>query len=275
MMMTLTSDDVPAAPLNGKKIVITRAHQQAPSFAIELERLGAEVISLPTIEIRPPQSFQPLDKALKKIPAYDWLILTSVNGVNALEKRMEKVDMSAGMLNHLSIAAIGPATRAALEQLGLHVDVMPEQYVAEEVVSALKDKVRGQKILLIRAKVARDVIPNQLRDAGAEVEVVEAYETIVPANAQEKLHALLAGEKLPDVITFTSSSTAKNFASVLGQNISPKHALKGVLIASIGPVTSNTLREIGFHVDIEAKDFTIPGLITAIVERLHQPSQAH
>src|SRR3954463_13231089 len=169
-----------AKPLSGKRVLVTRAHHQAAEMARELEALGATVISIPTIEIRPPQSFQPLDKALKKIPAYDWLILTSVNGVNALAKRLDKVEMHAGMLKHLSIAAIGPATREAIERLKLKVAVTPDQYIAESVVSALKDKVAGKRVLLIRAKVARDVIPNELRQAGAEVDVAEAYETVVP-----------------------------------------------------------------------------------------------
>src|SRR3954462_13513733 len=163
-------------PLAGKRVLVTRAHHQAAEMARELEALGATVLSIPTIEIVPPQSFQPLDKALKKIPAYDWLIVTSVNDVKALERRMLKQEIDTGLLRHLSIAAIGPATRAKLEALGLKVTVMPEEYVAEAVVAELAGKVAGKRILLVRAKVARDIIPKQLRDAGAEVDVAEAYE---------------------------------------------------------------------------------------------------
>ena len=130
--------------LAGNRILITRAHHQAAEMARELEALGATVLSIPTIEIRPPQSFQPLDKALKKLPAYDWLILTSVNGVTALHKRLDKVEMHPGMLKHLKIAAIGPATRDAIQALRLNVAVMPDEYIAESVVSALKDKVAGK-----------------------------------------------------------------------------------------------------------------------------------
>src|SRR5437868_5110755 len=135
-MSTTDSTPIPQ-PLSGKRILITRAHEQAGAMARQLEKLGASVLSIPTIEIRPPQSFQPLDKALKKIPAYDWLILTSVNGVKALFKRMEKEEIDLGLLRHLSVVAIGPATRAELEQRGLKVTITPDEYVAEAVVSAL------------------------------------------------------------------------------------------------------------------------------------------
>ena len=254
-------------PLAGKRVLITRAHHQAAEMQRSLEAQGATVISVPTIEIRPPQSFQPMDKALKKIPAYDWLILTSVNGVNALRKRLDKVEMHPGMLKHLKIAAIGPATRHAIESLRLKVAVTPELYVAESVVSALKDEVPGKRVLLVRAKVARDVIPQELRKYGAEVDVAEAYDTVVPVNSAEKIRALLADEALrPHVITFTSSSTVTNFVAMLGSGISPKTALAGILLASIGPVTSATLAEHGLHADIEATNFTVPGLIAAIAK---------
>jgi uroporphyrinogen-III synthase len=258
--------------LSGKRILITRAHEQAAAMARELEKLGATVVSIPTIEIRPPQSFQPLDKALQKIPAYDWLILTSVNGVKALFKRMEKQEMHSGMLRQLSIIAIGPATRAEVEQHGVKVTITPEEYVAESVVSALKDRVAGKRVLLVRAKVARDVIPQELRRLGAEVDVAEAYETVVPQNSREKIRAALSDpEQRPNVITFTSSSTVKNFITLLGANVSPKEQLQGIAVASIGPVTSATLIEVGLGVNIEAKDYTIPGLIDAIVRNAQPP----
>lgn len=256
-----------ARPLAGKRILITRAHHQAGEMARELEALGATVISIPTIDIRPPQSFQPLDKALKKLPAYDWLILTSVNGVSALRKRMEKVEVDTGMLRHVQIAAIGPATRDALEKFGLKVAVTPGEYIAESVVAALKDRVAGKRILLVRAKLARDVIPSELRKAGAEVDVAEAYETVLPANSAEKLRGLLADDsRRPHVITFTSSSTAANFVTLLGAGVSPKEAVHGTALASIGPVTSMTLSENGLRADITATDYTVPGLIAAIVK---------
>lgn len=263
-------------PLAGRRILITRAHDQAASLTLELEDAGAIVQSIPTIEIRPPQSFQPLDKALKKLPAYDWLVLTSVNGVKALQKRMERAEISPTMLNHLSIAAIGPATCAEAERLGLKVNVIPEQYVAESVVTALRGKVKGKRVLLIRAKVARDVIPRELKNEGAEVDVVEAYETVLPVHASGKLKgAFLSEAPKPDVITFTSSSTASNFFTLLGKGVSPQEILKGVAVASIGPVTSATLAEFGIKATIEAADYTISGLVKSIVSHyaaLQNPS---
>lgn len=250
--------------LAGKRIVITRALPQAPALAALLEAKGATAILMPTIEIVPPQSFQPLDKALKKIQSYDWLILTSVNGVTALCKRMEKAGMDAGLLRPLRICAIGPATKAEIEkQLGLRVAVMPEEYIAESVVAALRNQVAGRNVLLVRAKVARDVIPNELRKAGAEVDVAEAYETILPVNSAAKLQELLQGDRA-DAVTFTSSSTAKNFVALLPKNQSPKEKLQGIALASIGPVTSETLREVGLWVDVEADTYTMEGLVAAL-----------
>lgn len=261
-----TVDTTSQTPLAGKRILITRAHEQAAPLARKLEELGASVLSIPTIEIAPPQSFQPLDKALKKIPAYDWLILTSVNGVKAFERRLLKQQIDVGLLRHLSVAAIGPATRAEIERVGLKVTLMPDEYVAEAVVSALRDKVAGKRILLVRAKVARDVIPKQLRDAGAEVDVAEAYETILPPKSREKLRAVLAdADARPHAITFTSSSTVKNFIALMPQGKSPKEILQGIALASIGPVTSATLREVGLWVNIEATNYTVPGLIDALL----------
>lgn len=250
--------------LAGKRIVVTRALPQAPALATLLEAQGATTILIPAIEIVPPQSFQPLDKALKKIQSYDWLILTSVNGVTALRKRMEKAGMDAGLLRPMRICAIGPATKAEIEkQLGLKVAVMPEEYVAESVVAALRKQVAGQNVLLVRAKVARDLIPTELRKAGAEVDVAEAYQTILPVNSETKLQELLEGERA-DAVTFTSSSTAKNFVALLPKNQSPKELLQGIALASIGPITSDTLREVGLWIDVEADTYTMEGLVAAL-----------
>jgi uroporphyrinogen-III synthase len=250
--------------LAGKRVIITRAREQAPALAKLLEAHGAQAFSIPAIEIVPPQSFQPLDRALKKIQSYDWLVLTSVNGVAALRKRMGKVDVSAGLMKHLNVCAIGPATKQEIEkQLGLKVSIMPEEYVAESVVAKMRPQVAGKSVLLVRAKVARDVIPKELRAAGAQVDIAEAYETVTPVNSAKKLGEAL-GKKGPDAITFTSSSTARNFTALLPKNVSPKELLKGVALASIGPVTSTTLREVGLWVDLEAAEHTMEGLVSAL-----------
>jgi len=299
----LSKKSKPAAkPLTGIRVLVGRAKHQAGALSAELRKLGADVIEIPFIEIRKPKSFKPLDSALKNVASYDWLILTSVNGVEAMWERMEKLAptrlvreqeghdfsravrvkgrKSALAAERLHIAAIGPATKKAMEQRGVNVDVVPKEYVAESVVRSLKSKVKGKRVLLVRAKIARDVIPNELRKAGAHVDVVEAYETVVPQSSRRRLRAALK-KRPPHVVTFTSSSTVRNFVDLLGprgtvdssgavggQEYPPHKILSGILMASIGPVTSATLRERGLPVDVSAKEFTIPGLVQAIVGAL-------
>jgi uroporphyrinogen-III synthase len=255
--------NIAAQPLVGVRVLVGRARHQAGALSGELRRAGAQVIEIPFIEIRRPRSFQALDSAVKNIDSYDWLILTSVNGVEAMWARMRKVRRTHLDRARLQIAAIGPATKKAIEQRGANVDVVPKEYVAESVVQSLRKKVKGKRVLLVRAKVARDVIPRELRRAGAKVDVVEAYETIVPRTSRTLLRAVLRNSsRRPHIITFTSSSTASNFVNLLGRSTST--ALDGILMSSIGPVTSATLRELGLRADIRAREFTIPGLVTAI-----------
>jgi uroporphyrinogen-III synthase len=283
-------------PLQAIRVLVGRAKHQAGTLSAELRRRGAEVIEIPFIEIRKPKSFKPLDAALKNLATYDWLILTSVNGVEALWARMEKKREGHGLsrairaregnsalaAGGLHIAAIGPATKKAIEQRGAKVDIVPREYVAESVVRSLKSKVKGKRVLLVRAKIARDVIPRELRKVGARVDVVEAYETVMPPSSRRRLRAAFKNRH-PHVITFTSSSTVHNFVELLGAPAAgkspsavrgrgrPRHTgmrhmgLDGVLMASIGPVTSATLRELGLPVDISAKEYTIPGLVEGIV----------
>lgn len=248
-------------PLSGLRVIVGRARHQAGALSSRLRALGAEVTEIPFIEIRQPRSYKPLDAALKKLREYDWLILTSVNGVDALWQRLDKFRLTKRQLNHLKIAAIGPATRKAIEQHGLKVNVVPEEYVAESVVKALCNKVSGKRVLLARARVARDVIPRELRKLGAKVDVVEAYETVIPQSSRTRLRQILKDSKRrPNVVTFTSSSTVRNFVALLGKKI----MLDGIRLASIGPITSATLRELGLPVDVEAMEYTIPGLIKAL-----------
>jgi len=215
-----------------------------------------------------------LDSALRNLAGYDWLILTSVNGVEAMWERLDKLRLTKKNLSHLRIAAIGPATKKAIEQRGAKVDVVPEEYVAESVVRSLRRRVKRKRVLLVRAKVARDVIPRELRKAGAQVDVVEAYETIVPQASRKRLRKVVANpRRRPDVVTFTSSSTVRNFVRLLGGSrsaVRTVQAIRGrgrprhIQLASIGPITSSSLREFGLPVDIEAGEFTVPGLVKAI-----------
>lgn len=264
-------------PLAGCRVLVSRAQQQADALSSALRNLGCQVIEIPFIEIRDPQSYEPLNSALRNLANYDWLILTSVNGVEALFRRMTRKRVDKSALAELKIAAIGPATKKAIEQHGLDVTITPKEYVAESVVAALHGEVKGKRVLLVRAKVARDVIPHELGRAGAQVDIVEAYETVVPKSSQGLLRAVLSSEKRPHAITFTSSSTVRNFVRLLGLR-GARLALKphsGVHTASIGPVTSATLREFGLPVDIEAKEYTIPGLVEAIMEKWKNIQEAN
>jgi len=267
-------------PLAGLRIVVGRARHQASDLSSGLRKLGADVAEIPFIEIRKPRSYKPLDSALKNLKDYDWLILTSVNGVEALWERLHKLRLTKRRLKHLKVTAIGPATKKAIEKRGVKVNVVPEEYVAESVVESLRDQVAGKRVLLARARVARDVIPRELRKLDAAVDVVEAYETVIPQSSRARLRVILKDAKRrPHVITFTSSSTVRNFVALLGKNmLRPRprprksSAIDDVRFASIGPVTSSTLRELGLPVDIEAKEYTIPGLIKAISDAGLEPA---
>jgi len=263
----------PALPLKGLRVIVGRARHQASALSSGLRDLGAAVLDIPFIEIRRPRSYKVLDTALLSLSHYDWLILTSVNGVEALWERLRNLGLNRNNLGHLNIAAIGPATKDAIERHGLKVNVIPKEYVAESVVASLRQKVKGKRVLLARAKVARDVIPRELRKLGARVDVVEAYETGIPQSSRQRLRAALksAGRR-PDVIAFTSSSTVRNFVALLARTrgrVGRAHMSREDnpwRLASIGPVTSSTLREFGLPVDIEAAAYTIPGLIKAIAK---------
>ena len=254
-------------PLSGWRILTTRASKQSDGLAAPLREMGAEVVEIPTIEIKPPTSYKSLDAALKNILKYDWLILTSVNGVEALFARLKKLRISPTKLAHLQVAAIGPATQREIEKQGMKVAVTPDRYVAEAVVEALKGKTEAKRVLLVRAKVARDVLPIELRKAGAKVDVAEAYETHVPKGAKAKLNRLFSNDtSRPDIVTFTSSSTATNFLALLEKD--HWHGLREIWLASIGPVTSDTLRQAGFKPNIEALEYTMEGLALAIAKHV-------
>jgi uroporphyrinogen III methyltransferase/synthase len=244
-------------PLFGKRIIVTRDRRQSPLLAEPLEALGAEVLFVPVIEIADPAESSSLDQAIQDLASYDWLIFTSVNGVRHF---VEALDRSNRDLRDLKakLCAIGSSTRAAVEELHLRVNVTPEEYVAESLLEALAgEDLKGKRILLPRAAVARDLVPMTLRERGAVVDVVEAYRTIIPADAAARAKEALAHK--PDWITFTSSSTVKNLLAVAG-----REALVGIKVASIGPVTSETAREAGLKVDVEAEPHTIEGLVAAI-----------
>jgi uroporphyrinogen-III synthase len=254
-------------PLAGKRILVTRGRHQAGKLADALEEQGAQVLRVPTIEIIPPETYAHLDGMLEQVSGFHWLIVTSANGATVLADRLQFLGISPHHLGHLSVAAVGPATAAALDRIGLKVCATPAEYVAEAVVSMLSERVAGKRVLLARAAIARDVIPEQLRKCGADIHVVETYRTVVPTDSVDLLRDLFQeGKRLPDAVTFTSSSTVDNFFVLLA---SARLATpKGLHAVSIGPITTETLRNHFWEPAAVAKNSDIPGLVEACVTLL-------
>ena len=277
---------VKALPLHGRRILVTRASEQAEAFSERLRALGAIPVEFATIRIVPPEDWEPLDDALRRLCVagwYDWLVFTSVNGVRTCFERLHSLGYDAPAIGHVRTAAIGPATAAALARYGITADLVPGEYIAEGVAAALIDDARrrnqplaGKRVLLARAAEARNVLVSELQGAGATVDVVAAYRTAAVSSDDEQgreVLRMLEARQL-DILTFTSSSTVRNFMHWLRQceaggagslislalsNVRPK-------IACIGPITSQTAREFGLDVHIEAQEFTIAGLVEAIIK---------
>ena len=250
-------------PLSDKKILITRARDQSSEFATRLRNLGAEVIEYPTIEILPPRSWKELDRAIEGLESYDWIIFTSANGVNFFWHRLIDKEANNHPLSSLKICAIGPATAKQLKEKGIGIDYIPKEFVAESILKGFKKMdLKGRRILLARAKKARDILPKGLRKMGAEVNVVEAYRTVKPRGGTKRLKQILTDGKI-DVIAFTSSSTVNHFGELLKKE-DFKKLLKGIAIACIGPITAQTAKKWGMRVQIQPKQYTIPALTRAI-----------
>jgi len=251
-------------PLAGRRILVTRARHQAGQLSEKLRALGAEAVEIPAIEIVPPESYADLDRALGNLSQYEWLIVTSANGAGALAGRLELLGAGVEDFRHLKVTAVGSATARALEGLGLTVAVTPAEYVAESLVGALGDQVRGKRVLLARAAVARDVIPDALRARGATVAVVDAYRTVIPEESVTAMRTIFGtGGRIPDAATFTSSSTVTNFLNLAREaGVVVPRAMRAV---SIGPVTSRTLRENGWEPAVEAAPHELSGLVEAVV----------
>jgi uroporphyrinogen-III synthase/uroporphyrinogen III methyltransferase/synthase len=257
---------VSALPLAGRRVLVTRAAHQAGKLSDGLRALGAEPVEVPVLEILPPASFELLDAALHQLDSYDWLILTSANAVRALSERAAALEIALAQPARLKVAAVGEATASAARKAGLQVAFVPETYVAESLVDgllqSLQNQTSSQRILLARAAVARDVIPDALRAAGAEVDVVDAYRNVLPEAAPEQLRqALQTGL---DAATFTSSSSATHLAEA-ARAAGVAWPFAAVPAVSIGPITSQTLRDLGWPPAAEADPSDIPGLIAALV----------
>ncbi|MCU0538443.1 MAG: uroporphyrinogen-III C-methyltransferase [Desulfobacterales bacterium] len=250
-------------PLLGRRIIVTRSREQASDLVRALSDLGAECLEFPTIEVAPPDDISALDAALAEMDAYDWVVFTSVNGVSAFFERLFRRGRDVRALGHIQTAAIGPATAARLMEFGLTSDLVPETYVAESVVAAFgRHDLRGRRILLPRAQEARPVLPDALAAMGAVVREVPAYKTLQAAADIGQLVARLESRSV-DLITFTSSSTVKNFMALLPAGRFAELAA-GLPAACIGPVTADTARQSGFDVAAVAAVYTIPGLCAAV-----------
>jgi uroporphyrinogen-III synthase len=254
-----------SSSLAGKRVVITRAEVQADEFINMLRRAGAIPILFPTIEIQPIQDNLALDSALLQLPDYDWIIFTSTNGVRIALDRMVALGLSPAALNGFHIAVIGPATEMSLRKYKIKVDVQPQEYVAEALYNTLitKGLVAGQRCLLLRANIARAVLREQLTAYGAKVDEIAVYHTLLGKPTSEAYAQLRAGV---DIITFSSSSTVRNFFEMLGDEA--QSILDGAQVVCIGPVTAETFQKlsVGQRGPAIAAEYTIPGLM-AILER--------
>jgi uroporphyrinogen III methyltransferase / synthase len=254
-----------ARPLFGHRVLVTRSREQASVLSAQLQALGAEAVELPTIHIVPPDDWAPLDAAIDELAGYDWVVFTSVNGVSHFWGRLNAAGLDSRALGGLRLAAIGPATAAELGAHGLQADYMPGQYVAEAVAVGLGD-VRGLRILLPRADIARPALADLLRAGGAHVVEVAAYRTLQPSSDPDDLRDLLASVS---AVTFTSSSTARNLAAMARQaGLDLPHALQHATVACIGPITGQTAAELGLRVDLVAAEYTIEGLVETLVRHL-------
>jgi len=255
-------------PLMGRRIVVTRAREQASDLVKRLSDLGADCIECPTIETVPPDDTKALDTAIDDLSSYEWLIFTSVNGVNFFFNRLFAKNKDVRALNRVHTAVIGPATAKRLFDFGLKSDIVPESYRAESVVKAFaQEDIVGKKILLPRAKEARPVLPIELTRMGAVVDEVTAYCTKAVKDDADVILKRLK-ERAIDMITFTSSSTVKNFRALLPSE-GLDSLIQGVTIAAIGPITADTARNLGFDVHIVAESYTIAGLCEAIQQYYH------
>jgi uroporphyrinogen III methyltransferase / synthase len=246
--------------------VVTRARAQAGELSVELEKLGAEVLEFPTIEIQPPEDFGPLDEAIRELDSFDWLIFTSVNGVQAFVERLAHhgLDLRA-VPREARVAAIGPVTAEKIREVGLRVDVVPQEFRAEALIEEVSGaSLAEQKILIPRARVAREILPEKLRESGAEVVVPPAYESVPSSEGKDELAKKLEAGRI-DCVTFTASSTVENFVRAFGVEEAAR-LLAGTRVACIGPITADTARGYGIPVDAEAREYTIPGLIEAVVD---------
>jgi len=249
-------------PLADRRILVTRARGQASALAAQLETLGATAILIPAIELARPPFYDALDAALRSLGSFDWAIFTSSNAVQALVDRAQVLGLTPRARR---IAAIGPATAKSVVDTGIAnaVDLIPSQAVAESLAEALRPHAPGATMLLVRAAVARDVLPEALVAAGATVTIAEAYRTVIPGKSVDAIRALFESRP-PDAITFTSASTAQNLVALLAAASVTLPA--GIVLASIGPITSQAMRELNLEPSVQAREASVAALATALAE---------
>lgn len=252
-------------PLFGKRIIVTRARSQASEFSNLLREYGAEPIEFPTIELTHPGSFDALDEAIDNLERYNWLILTSINGVKFFLERLKIRGKDIRDLKGIRVCTIGPRTAEEMEKFGIKIDFVPKEYRAEAIVEGLKIRgIQEKNILLPRAEEAREILPEQIRKSGGKIDVVPAYKSVKPLKDGKTVKELFKDGKI-DVITFTSSSTVRNFTEIFDRD-ELTALTKGVTIASIGPITTETAKKLGIETDIMPGRYTIPALTEAIVD---------
>ena len=252
-------------PLTGVAVLVTRAGRQAETLVRQLEAAGARALELPTIEILPPENFSALDAAVEDIATYDWVIFTSVNSIPPFLERLQRAGKNASCLAALQIGAIGPETAKRLEASGIRTTLVPARYQAEGILDAIPaDLMRGKRVLIPRAAEAREILPQALRAWGASVDVVVAYRTMLPNVDVAPVRQMFRRGEI-DAVTFTSSSTVKNFVRLFGGGTLGQ-IVDGSLVACIGPITAKTVEEQGGHPAIIAGEFTTGGLTRALVE---------
>ncbi len=257
-------------PLFGKRILVTRARAQAEEFSRLLIDAGADPVECPTIETVPPVSWASVDAAIRDVAGFRWLIFTSVNGIAPFMSRLDAAGLDTRALGHLKICCIGPRTTDELRRHGLRADLVPEEFQAEGILKALaREGVQGCRILIPRAEVAREILPEQLRAMGGEVQVVAVYRTVRPAASVDALREALRTRTI-DMVTFASSSSVRNFADLFADQAELRRAMGDVSVACIGPITADTVRECGLEVAVQARANTIPALADAIVAHYRQ-----
>jgi uroporphyrinogen-III synthase len=257
----MNSSSPAVLPLAGRRVMLTRAAHQVGMLSDGLRSLGAEPVEVPMMEIRPPENFAPLDCALRRLGEYDWLVFTSANTVRMLSVRAAQQRINLAEKRLPKTAAIGKATAAAARKAGFEIALVPEAYVAESLVRELSAEAAGKRVLLARAAVARDVIPDELRAAGATVDVLDAYRNELPETAPQMLRDALKSRI--DAACFSSSSSVTHMAEA-ARRAGIAFPLEGIAAVSIGPITSQTLREMGWEPAGEANPSDVAGLIVAV-----------